>query len=447
MSNEEVDDCHICLARGVIERIRIPEAEVRANATDRPEGLRLPPWAWGYVNVCTAVCSPTLKRLPGAGRPFEPRGFRRGGDWIYRDALAGNEASVAVERAESCLKRLLHDAKCKRPRQTFERAFARVKIAVHQASRFGVYVGRAGATTKHLKTRFARHSQDKGAVYIRPVIAVPNALAKEEHWEQRMIAWTAALSARNDLCCKNLTAYDDGNWPKDEDFSVIYVAACGGSDLDPSKSNSARQRDLALRQGIRFAGQFVQIDIERLRFDCHRRSCLDGPNFTGNMCADGKTDRWFETAVIGGVLRGWNLTAEGARVARVRFPNCSHFLLRHGVGYELAAESVASLKEALTSVGDYSLRRALSQGHMGDGRRHVLVVPPSESMLRSLEEALSKVARGDGPAAREALRLLQEVRGARLDRDSPNAVAGRPDVQQSLFGDEHPGGNTVEPLP
>ena len=112
------------------------------------------------------------------------------------------------------------------PRATiFRDAFRELVAAVHKASKYELYVGRAGASVRHLLARFQDHQQHRGAQWIRPVIRVSTARLREEDWEKHAIHWVRAREHEGRLCCNNSVADSRGNWP-DTDDCVIYVVAC-----------------------------------------------------------------------------------------------------------------------------------------------------------------------------------------------------------------------------
>ncbi len=141
-----------------------------------------------------------------------------------------------MDRAEGWFSEGVHDVQTERlaltahidqlPRSTILRsAFRELVTIVHKASKYDLYVGRTGASVRHLLGRFQDHQQSRGARWIYPVIRAPTTQMREEHWEKHMIRWVQARAHEGRLCCNNNVADSRGNWPDTEDC-LIYVVAC-----------------------------------------------------------------------------------------------------------------------------------------------------------------------------------------------------------------------------
>jgi hypothetical protein len=113
------------------------------------------------------------------------------------------------------------------PRLTrWQPAFQELAAIVHKASNHMVYVGRTGATVKHLLGRFAHHRENRDGRWIFPVLRVSTDKVRKERWESMAIRWTMARMREGQLCCNNDVADQRGNWPDTEDC-LIYVVVCG----------------------------------------------------------------------------------------------------------------------------------------------------------------------------------------------------------------------------
>lgn len=104
-------------------------------------------------------------------------------------------------------------------------AFGELVSAVHKASEFTVYVGRAGATAQHVRARFDNHQEKRKAKWIRPVFRANTEHMRVRRWEEAAIRWVKMHDARGTLCCDNNVYDDRGPWPRVEQ-SVLYVVAC-----------------------------------------------------------------------------------------------------------------------------------------------------------------------------------------------------------------------------
>jgi hypothetical protein len=104
-------------------------------------------------------------------------------------------------------------------------AFRALISAVHKASKYEIYVGRAGASPRHLLARFQDHQANRGARWIHPVLRVSTQQLRAEDWEKHAIRWVRGQEQAGRLCCNNSVADSRGNWPDTEDC-LIYLVAC-----------------------------------------------------------------------------------------------------------------------------------------------------------------------------------------------------------------------------
>ncbi len=109
---------------------------------------------------------------------------------------------------------------------TFRPAFKRFVAAVHKASRWTVYVGRAGGTFEHVTSRFRAHRDNKDARWVFPILKVRTKQLKDEEWEKTAIRWVKFQDERDRLCCNNDAVDQRGQYP-DTPECVLYVVACG----------------------------------------------------------------------------------------------------------------------------------------------------------------------------------------------------------------------------
>jgi hypothetical protein len=108
--------------------------------------------------------------------------------------------------------------------ENFGNAFRQVVNAVHKASRFNLYVGRAGHSPVHILKRFRFHSDHRNSLWIQPIFRARTELMRLRRWEELAIRWTRAQHELGVLCCNNDVPNDCGPWPSTE-FTLVYVAA------------------------------------------------------------------------------------------------------------------------------------------------------------------------------------------------------------------------------
>jgi len=150
-----------------------------------------------------------------------PRGkiddLHRKAEWHHRDIL--------IDKSERELKDLDGAVKRLKEYTQFSAAVQRIMDRVHKASKYIVYVGRAGMTSEHLLNRFRSHENSRRARFISPVLCARTDIIKDEKWEDRAIRLVNYWNRKNKLCCNNNVCSDGGGWPSTS-YSLIYVVAC-----------------------------------------------------------------------------------------------------------------------------------------------------------------------------------------------------------------------------
>lgn len=154
-----------------------------------------------------ATCDASKREIAAYARELQiqqdvvpiPRGPRHADlhspdDWFHRDLLFNDQGEFdrlrqAVERAPAY--------------QRFKDALTQIVARVHRASRFEVYVGRAGATAAHVRNRFSAHEKSQRALFISPAVRARTATIRDEDWEGRAIRLVRHWEGNERLCCNN----------------------------------------------------------------------------------------------------------------------------------------------------------------------------------------------------------------------------------------------------
>lgn len=130
----------------------------------------------------------------------------------------------------------LEDLIAKAPRaETLRDAASEVIRGIHglpdvvecELQQLEVYIGRAGATSGHLRGRWlARGDQLDWARSLHAFAAVRAATTRlrKERWESGAQRIIGALTKNRALCCSNALTGDSGRWPETRE-SLIYVVA------------------------------------------------------------------------------------------------------------------------------------------------------------------------------------------------------------------------------
>jgi hypothetical protein len=102
-----------------------------------------------------------------------------------------------------------------------------------------VYVGRAGATARHVSSRWKEHLDKKR--HDHGIIALRCSTDVVDKWETAAVRAIKSLDSRGHLCVRNASASGQGSLP-DTDESVIYIT--WAKDLTPAAIKAANKRTI-----------------------------------------------------------------------------------------------------------------------------------------------------------------------------------------------------------